>query len=65
MSISLFAIGFMVMLLFACIQLSMLSILNEALTMVMPLYLSGRCFWDFHLSWSKGGTRRKPAENGG
>lgn len=37
MSITLFAIGFMVMLLFTCIQLSMLTILNERLTMFLPI----------------------------
>ena len=36
MSISLFAIGFMVMLMFTCVQLSMLSILNEKLMMFLP-----------------------------
>jgi uncharacterized membrane protein len=37
MSISLFAIGFMVMLMFTCVQLSMLSILNEKLMMILPI----------------------------
>lgn len=47
MSISLFVIGFMVMLLFACIQLSMLSILSEAMTMVMPFIFLAAVFGIF------------------
>lgn len=37
MSITLFAIGFMVTLLFTCIQLSMLTILNEKLMIFLPI----------------------------
>lgn len=36
MSIFLYAVGFMVMLLFTCIQLTMLSIINEKLMMILP-----------------------------
>lgn len=36
MSFFLYAVGFMVMLLFTCIQLTMLSIINEKLMMVLP-----------------------------
>lgn len=36
MSIFLYTIGFMVMLLFTCIQLTMLSVINEKLMMVLP-----------------------------
>ncbi len=36
MSIFLYAVGFMLMLLFTCIQLTMLSIINEKLMMVLP-----------------------------
>ncbi|WP_019849958.1 DUF1648 domain-containing protein [Desulfitobacterium sp. PCE1] len=37
MSITLFVIGFLVMLMFTCIQLSMLTILNEKLMMFLPI----------------------------
>lgn len=37
MSITLFAIGFMVMLMFTCVQLSMLTILNEKLMILLPI----------------------------
>jgi uncharacterized membrane protein len=39
MSIYLFVIGFMVMLMFTCIQLTMVSIINEKLMMVLPVVL--------------------------
>lgn len=67
MSISLFAIGFMVMLLFACIQLSMLSILNEALTMVMPFIFLIAVFGIFiylGVKVGQGGSRLRIEDEG-
>lgn len=67
MSISLFAIGFMVMLLFACIQLSMLSILNEALTMVMPFVFLAAVFGIFiylGVKVGQGGSRLRIEDEG-